>query len=379
MALLALNIGSSSLKATLFDRNLNRLLDAEIKGIHSVKSELNIAGIKKTCRIHNNIHKAFALLMGAMRLEPTTDLIGIGHRFIHGGWKYTKSIRLDAKTIRNLETLKKLAPLHNPESLAIIHASKQYFRHIPQIAVFDTAFHRTLPPAAAIYGIPQHLTKKFHIQRYGFHGIAHAYLASHLKKQKLITLHLGNGCSAAAILNGKSVETSMGFSPAEGLVMGTRAGDLDVTILEYLTKVTGKSIQSITHMLNFESGLLGVSGKTSDVKTLLSQKDRASRLAIELFCYRIIKTVGAYVAVLNGLDCLAFSGGIGENSVKIREKICSHLPYLGLKLSLPKNRASQHLKPGEKQSVQAASSTIEVYVINADEALFIARETLSLS
>jgi acetate kinase len=132
-------------------------------------------------------------------------------------------------------------------------------------------------------------------------------------------------------------------------------------------------------MLNFESGLLGVSGKTSDVKTLLSQKDRASRLAIELFCYRIIKTVGAYVAVLNGLDCLAFSGGIGENSVKIREKICSHLPYLGLKLSLPKNRASQHLKPGEKQSVQAASSTIEVYVINADEALFIARETLSLS
>lgn len=366
------------MKATLFDRHLKRLSDAEIKDLHSEESEIEARDVKKKCRIHSDLKKAFSLLMDAIEIEPE-KLVAIGHRFIHGGWKYAKSVQIDAKILRELESLKELAPLHNPECLAIIQASKKQFDEVPQIAVFDTAFHRTLPLPASTYGLPRRIAQKYHIQRYGFHGINHAYLASRVKKKKLITLHLGNGCSAAAILNGKSVETSMGFSPAEGLVMGTRAGDIDFTILEYLTKAEKKSLKEITHMLNFESGLLGVSGKSSDVKKLLEQKDPACRLAIEVFCHRVVKTVGAYVAVLNGVDAIAFSGGIGENAAMVREKICSRFGYLGLELASARNRAAIHLKPGEKRPIHSASSPIEVFAIGADEDSFIAREALSLA
>ena len=354
MALLVLNVGSSSLKATLFDRKLKRLDDAEIKDLQTV-----------------GVERAFHLIMEKMRPE---NLMAIGHRFVHGGWKYTKSVRIDASVLHELEALKDFAPLHNPECLAVIHASKKMFARVPQIAVFDTAFHRTLPACAATYGIPRDLAKKYHIERYGFHGIAHAYLASRVRVKKLITLHLGNGCSAAAILQGKSVETSMGFSPAEGLVMGTRAGDIDFTILEYLHKVTKKSLKEITHLLNFESGLLGVSGKTSDVKALLKSREASCRLAIDLFCHRIVKVVGSYVAALNGVDAIAFSGGIGENSAEIRDKVCASLRYLGLKLSPQKNRGAKGLGPGEKRAIHGPSSCVEVFAIGADEDSFIAKE-----
>jgi len=350
MAILILNVGSSSLKATLFDLKLNRLLDAEVK-----------------------IEEGFGALIKKMDLGPLT---AIGHRFVHGGWKYTKPVRINAAILKDLKTLKELAPLHNPECLAVIESSRKMFPQVLQIAVFDTAFHRTLPPAASTYGIPHKLAKKLHIERYGFHGIAHAYLASRVPVKKLITLQLGNGCSAAAILNGKSVETSMGFSPAEGLLMGTRAGDIDFSILEYINKVEKKSLKEITHLLNFESGLLGVSGKTSDVRKLLTDKSPNSRLAIDLFCHRVIKTLGSYIAVLNGVDAIVFSGGIGENAAKIREKICSHFGYLGLKLSLPKNKETKQLLPGEKKVLHAPSSAIALYAIGADEDFFIAKEVL---
>jgi len=374
MAILALNVGSSSLKATLFDLKLKRLRDGEIKDLHQEVSEIEVDGVSKKCRI-GNLGNAFALLMKAMEIG---ELNGIGHRFIHGGPKYAKSVLIDEKVLRDLETLKHLAPLHNPECLAVIQASKKLFLEVPQVAVFDTAFHRTLPPHAATYGIPRHLSEKYHVERYGFHGISHAYMASRIRKKKLITLHLGNGCSGAAILNGKSIDTSMGFSPAEGLLMGTRAGDIDFTILEYLHKVTGQSLKQITHMLNFESGLLGVSGKTSDVKTLLSNKDPHSRLAIDLFCHRIVKTVGAYTALLGGMDAIAFSGGIGENSAEIRDKVCSSFGYLGLRLSSQKNRATIHLSPGDKRAIHSPTSAIEIYAIGADEDSFIAQETLRI-
>ncbi len=379
---LIFNVGSSSIKATLFTQTFERVLDAHCKEIHSKTSRLEVhPGVQKTCRIQGDLQKAFALLIEALTPELAKGaLLGIGHRFIHGGWKYKTSQKIDEATLAHLKKLKDLAPLHNPECLAIIEASRRHFpKNIPQIAIFDTAFHRTLPPAASHYAIPKQLADKHHIQRYGFHGISHAYLsekyAQITKKKtfKLITLHLGNGCSAAAILNGKSIETSMGFSPAEGLVMGTRAGDIDFTVLEYLAKAEKKSLQQITHLLNFESGLLGISGKTADMKTLMehSRDNPRCQLAIDLFCHRIVKYIGAYCAVLQGVDAIIFSGGIGENAPLIRKMVCAKLKWLGVKIT---GNNSGHLLPGEVKKLHTAKSNVEIYTIATDEDLFMAQQ-----
>lgn len=391
-----INIGSSSLKVSFFwlnKGNLERILDAQCKDIHASNPQIEIVTQEKKNSIKHleggQIDKIFLLLM--KKIEKFIDFhlfstIGIGHRFIHGGDKYTTSTIINSSSLQELEKLKTLAPLHNPDCLTLIKASRKYFASKAlQIAVFDTAFHSTLPSCASQYAIPHSLASKHHIKRYGFHGISHAYLADKYfeytkrkkRPSKLITLHLGNGCSATAIQNGLSIDTSMGFSPAEGLVMGTRAGDLDFTLIEFLCKKQHQSVSQITHMLNFKSGLEGISGKTSNVKELIQkyEKDPLCRLAIDMFCYRIIKYIGAFTAILNGVDAIIFSGGIGENSPLIRQLICSKLKWLKSKIA-QKNNSIVNSSPGSIQKISTPSSSIELYVISTDENLFIAQEVL---
>nr|MBA2727967.1 acetate/propionate family kinase [Parachlamydiaceae bacterium] len=316
------------------------------------------------------------------------DIVAVAHRIVHGG-EQTKSQRLTPQLIEDIESLSALAPLHNPASIAGINAAMaQVDKNIPHFAVFDTAFHHNLPAKASTYGIPANLAEKFLIKRYGFHGIAHQSLwkiYENLRKQKndkdrkVITLQLGNGCSMAAISEGRSLDTTMGFTPGEGLLMGTRAGDLDTGVVGFLCKHTGESVDQINRMLNSESGLLGVSGVASDMKTLSSHMDQPRvQLAVDLFCYRIIKYIGSYAAVLGGVDALIFSGGIGENSPYIRKEIAKKMSWIGLKIDEELNERVSNLQPAEVHKISVADSSFEVYVIGSNENAFIAQEVVNM-
>ena len=286
---------------------------------------------------------------------------------------------------RELEDLIELAPLHNPHNLRGIAAARAVLGPgVPQVAVFDTAFHHTLPETAYLYAIPYSLYRRYRVRRYGFHGTSHRYIAyryrqltrrSH-EETKIITLHLGNGCSACAIDGGKSIDTSMGFTPLEGLMMGTRSGDLDPAILDFIASKEGLSLSEVDSLLNKQSGLLGVSGLTADMRELLAEAaehdDRRARLAVDLFCYRVKKYLGAYLAAMNGADAIVFSGGIGENSSAIRERICDGLGWLGLEIDAAKNSA---LAPGGEGRIERDGSRVELWVIPTDEELLIARDT----
>lgn len=393
--ILVVNCGSSSLKLSLFEidkeNGLKRLLDAHVKGTNASNPILEIAfGQKKEIKKFNGVFSPKQIFEDTLSsLTPygfsSSTLSAIGHRVVHGGIKYSKSTRITPSVLIDLEKLSDLAPLHNPACVEGIKNSIRYFgKKIPQIAVFDTAFHHSLPEYAAYYAIPKNLTKKYGIRRYGFHGISHAYLTglySKLKKNnkdsKLITLHLGNGCSATAIRGGISIDTSMGFTPLEGLVMGSRCGNMDPAVVEFLCKHEKKSPSAVLNLLNFESGLLGVSGKSSNMKTLLEneKKDRNARLAIDIFCYRIVQYIGAYYFTLGGLDALIFSGGIGENSAEIRSRILSKMKEMGIKIDIKKNKKAAFLKPGEVHPIHSKHSTADIYVIGTDENGFIASET----
>jgi len=352
--ILALNCGSSSIKARLYEV------------------------VQKALRPLQEIHeKSLELVLG--QIDPST-LLGIGHRFVHGG-KLRSSVRLTAKVMHSLESLVELAPLHNGPSLFGIQECQRYFgKNFMQVAVFDTAFFQAMPKISALYALPQELAKKYAIERYGFHGISHAYLweqykrATGNKRGKIITLHLGAGCSAAAIDAGRPIDTSMGFTPLEGLVMATRTGDMDPAILPYLSEKTKMSQDRVLDICNFESGLLGVSGRTSDMKMLLQLygKHTGATLAIDLFCYRAVKYLGAYMAALGGLDAIIFSGGIGENAPKIRQLIIKQMNWHGITLDSAKNlRARSPL-----QKISHQKSSVDVFVIATDENHSIANEVL---
>ena len=313
------------------------------------------------------------------------DIHAVGHRVVHGGEKFRASVLIDAAVMAGIEECVELAPLHNPANLRGIRAAQEVFgRGVPQAAVFDTAFHATMPETAYLYGIPYHLYRRYKIRRYGFHGTSHRYLAYRYRmmtgraqdKVKVITLHLGNGCSACAIKGGESVNTSMGFTPLEGLIMGTRAGDVDASVLEFLAHKEGLSLPEIITMLNKQSGLLGLSGLTSDMRELLDEEgesgDRRARLAVDVFCASIRRRVGAYYAEMGGADALVFSGGIGENSAVIRRRIGRDLECLGLTLDERRNAA---LKPGQAGLISTPSSRLKAYVIPTNEELLIARDT----
>jgi acetate kinase len=306
---------------------------------------------------------------------------------VHGGEKFVYSTLVTDDVRRSLQSLTDLAPLHNPHNLRGIDAARAALGPgVPQVAVFDTAFHHSLPEHAYLYALPYQLYRRYGVRRYGFHGTSHRYVAHRYRQitgrarenTRIITLHLGNGASACAIVAGNSVDTSMGFTPLEGLVMGTRTGDLDPAILDFLAAKEGLSLHDMDTLLNKQSGLVGISGLTSDMRDLLAEErehgDRRARLAIEIFCYRARKYIGAYLAAMNGADAIAFAGGIGENSPEIRARICRGLEWLGIHVDDSANQASG----SPERRFNATGSRVELWVIPTDEELLIARDTWRL-
>jgi len=334
-------------------------------------------------------HREAIMVMAEMLRESgilvdTGELTGVGHRVVHGGEAFRQPVRIDDTVISAIEELIPLAPLHNPANLMGIRVTMEHVAQIPQVAVFDTAFHQSIPEHAYLYALPYTLYKEQKVRRYGFHGTSHSYVARQaaiylgkpLEALNIITLHLGNGASAAAIRNGECIDTSMGLTPLEGLIMGTRSGDLDPAILLYLNRECGLDIDALDTLLNKESGLKGICGE-NDMRAIneaAEQGDSQARLALTMFCYRLKKYIGAYMAALGGVDCIVFTGGIGENSATVRQLCCQGMERLGLTLDEEKNSIRQK----ETMEIQAADSRISILVIATDEEHEIARQTLQV-
>ena len=403
MHILVLNVGSSSLKFQLVDTDETAIAEARdrrlargtieriggeailtLSAADGVSSKTT-AVLRDHASAVEHIVKWLTSESSGVPITSTGEIAAVGHRVVHGGEQFSQSIRVDDRVWRELEELIELAPLHNPHNLRGITAARAVLGPgIPQVAVFDTAFHHTLPETAYLYPIPYQLYRRYRVRRYGFHGTSHRYVAYRYRQltgrardaTKIITLHLGNGCSACAIVGGNSVDTSMGFTPLEGLMMGTRSGDLDPAILDFVSAKEGLSLRDIDSMLNKQSGLLGVSGLTADMRELLAEAaehdDRRARLAVDLFCYRVRKYLGAYLAAMNGADAIVFAGGIGENAAVIRERICSSLDWLGIKADAERNAA---LSGGREGRFDGTGSRVELWVIPTDEELLIARDT----
>ena len=319
-------------------------------------------------------------------VRSVADVHAVGHRVVHGGERFTHSVLITDEVVRGIEDCIDLAPLHNPSNIKGIVAAREVFgAGLPQAAVFDTAYHQTLPDYAYLYALPYQLYRRHRIRRYGFHGTSHRYVAYRYRQMRgipreatnIITLHLGNGCSSAAIRGGDSVDTSMGLTPLEGLVMGTRSGDIDPAIVDFVAAKEGLSAQEVESLLNKQSGLLGISGLTNDMRELLDEahenNDRRARLAVEVFCYRARKYIGAYLAAMGGADALVFTGGIGENSPEIRERIARGLEWMGLELDEERNRTHAG---GREGLISRDGSRLAAYVIPTDEELLIARDTV---
>jgi acetate kinase len=322
---------------------------------------------------------------GIAEIRAISDVHAVGHRVVHGGELFGNSTLITDEVLKGIEDCIELAPLHNPNNISGILAARQVFGpKLPQVAVFDTSFHHSIPEHAYLYAIPYHLYRRHRIRRYGFHGTSHRYVAERyqmlcgLSKEQtnVITLHLGNGCSAAAIRGGKSIDTSMGMTPLEGLVMGTRSGDIDPAIVSWIATKEGLSASQAEALLNTQSGLLGISGLTNDMRVLLQELEQHAdcrvRLAIEVFCYRARKYVGAFLACMGGADAIVFTGGIGENSPEVRARICQGLEWAGLRLE---NRSNDRTVGLEGQ-ISTDDSSLRALVIPTDEELMIARDTV---
>ncbi|HUQ98229.1 MAG TPA: acetate kinase [Gemmatimonadaceae bacterium] len=402
MKILVLNVGSSSLKFQLVDTDEAAIASGTDKRL--AKGQIEHIGGEAVLILsaagHEDVRRAHALRDHAAAVEYiigwlTSDESGVpissvgeieavGHRVVHGGEKFTQSVRVDEDVRRQLEELIDLAPLHNPHNLRGISAARAAVGPgVPQVAVFDTAFHHSLPESAFVYAIPYQFYRRYRVRRYGFHGTSHRYIAYRYRQltgltrdqTKIITLHLGNGASACAIVEGKSIDTSMGFTPLEGLVMGSRSGDLDPAIIDFVSSKEGLSLNEMDSLLNKQSGLLGISGLTPDMRELLAEEaengDRRAKLAIDIFCYRARKYIGSYLAAMNGADAVILSGGIGENSPEIRRRICQGLEWMGIELDEAKNLSVS----GGEGRIDGGKSRVEVWVIPTDEELLIARDT----
>lgn len=402
MKILVLNSGSSSIKFQLIETGADaiaastdrRLARGQIERIGG--QAIMTTGLTRETTTHSTatirdhtaaVEHIIAWLVSTESGVPVTkvgEIDAVGHRVVHGGERFSRSTRVDDEVRRGLEELIDLAPLHNPNNLRGMAAARAVLGpDIPQVAVFDTAFHQSLPESAFLYALPYQLYRRYGVRRYGFHGTSHRYIGYRYRQltgvkredTRIITLHLGNGASACAIAGGRSIDTSMGFTPLEGLVMGTRSGDMDPAILEFIAIKEGLSLGEIDSMLNKQSGLLGVSGLTADMRELLAEEeqtgDRRARLAIDVFCYRVKKYLGAYLAAMNGADAVVFTGGIGENSPAIRSRVCEGMDWLGISLDEAQNLALGHAEG----RIDAAGSRVAVWVIPTDEELLIARDT----
>ncbi|HHT23516.1 MAG TPA: acetate kinase [Bacteroidales bacterium] len=317
-------------------------------------------------------------------IKSLEEIDAIGHRVVHGGERFNSSVVITDEVIKQIEACIDIAPLHNPPNLAGIAAIKELLPEVPQVAVFDTAFHQTMPDYAYMYGIPYALYKKYGIRRYGFHGTSHRYVSKRAcdflnldcKNTKVITAHIGNGGSITAVKNGKSVDTSMGFTPVEGLVMGTRSGDVDLGVITFLQEKEMISTAATTTLFNKHSGVLGVSGVSSDMRDIenaIAEGNERAKLALDMYEYRIKKYIGSYAAALNGFDVLVFTGGVGENQSVTRQRICEGLSYLGIEIDTEKN-----LTRGEEIELSTPNSKIKVVVIPTDEEYMIAADTMEL-
>ncbi|MBV9770519.1 MAG: acetate kinase [Bryobacterales bacterium] len=395
MNVLVLNAGSSSLKFQIISTDPDRIAkdaderltrgEVERIGGEAIVTTKNQAGERR--KNTAQLPDITAAIRHVKAVSGQEDIHAVGHRIVHGGERFTDSVLITPEVLEGIEGCIDLAPLHNPTNLKGIAAATEVFgRETPQVAVFDTGFHSTLPEHAYLYAIPYHLYRRHGIRRYGFHGTSHRYVAHRyrrlrgltLEQTNIITLHLGNGCSAAAIRSGRSVDTSMGMTPLEGLVMGSRSGDLDPTIVDVIATKEGLSIAQVETMLNTQSGLLGISGLTNDMRVLLEEssmhEDHRVLAAIDVFCYRARKYIGAYLAAMGGADAVVFTGGIGENSPAIREQICTGLEWTGLRL----DRELNHALAGKEGAITAEGSRLMSYVIPTDEELLIARDTVRI-
>ncbi|PIN79853.1 acetate kinase [Candidatus Woesearchaeota archaeon CG10_big_fil_rev_8_21_14_0_10_34_8] len=357
--ILVLNCGSSSVKYALFHNE-----EEIIRGI--------VERIGSKVKNHKTAIKiVLDLLLKKKYLNSLKEICAVGHRVVHGG-DITKSVVVNREVMSNLKKSTVLAPLHNPHNIEGIIAIQNFLPKIKNFAVFDTTFHKNIPDYAALYGLPLSLSKRYKIKRYGFHGISYKYICEELKRKcgrlpkKLIICHLGNGSSITAVFNGRSIDTSMGFTPLEGLMMGTRSGDIDAGIIFHLAR-HHKNIKEIDHIFNFSSGLKGV-GNSNDMRDIWkkSKKDKKSKLALDMYCYRLQKYIGAYSATLNGIDALVFTAGIGENAWWVRKNVCDKLGYLGIKINQKDNKKNKW-KIGPK-----------VYVLKTNEEKMIAREVKCL-
>ncbi len=396
MKVLVLNCGSSSIKFKLIDMPANNVLESgtlEKLGlpdsfIKFKKGDADKVQIDRKIEDHlAGINFIFEVITGKETgvLGSLAELDAVGHRVVHGGEKFANSVLIDADVIKQIEECKKLAPLHNGPNLTGIEAVAKILPNVPQVAVFDTAFHQTIPDYAYMYALPYELYKNDGIRRYGFHGTSHRYVSGRAaemtgkKDCKMITCHIGNGGSISAILNGKSIDTSMGLTPLEGIIMGTRCGDLDPAAVTFLQERKGWSVKEINNVMNKKSGLAGLSGISSDMRDIESAcqaGNKQAKLACDMFIYRVKKYIGSYAAVLNGLDVLVFTGGMGENQVRVRKEICDNMSYLGIDVDDQKNNDLR--KNGGEGDISKDGSKVRILVIPTDEEYMIALDTLNI-
>ena len=396
MKILVLNCGSSSVKYKLLDMESNEELGSGgvekigMKGSflkHKRKDGQKVM-LKGEILEHQT---AVEYILGVLTsqkhgaVESLEEINAVGHRVVHGGEKFNSSVLITDDVIQKIVECIDIAPLHNPPNLAGINAINELLPNVPQVAVFDTAFHQTMPEYAYMYGIPYSLYTKYGIRRYGFHGTSHRYVSQRTcdflgldyKKTKMITAHIGNGASVTAIENGKSVDTSMGFTPIEGLMMGTRSGDVDLGVVTFLMEKEMIGSASVSTLFNKHSGVLGISGLSSDMRDIenaITNGNERAKLALEMYEYRIKKYIGSYIAALNGVDVIVFTGGVGENQTGTRQKVCESLSFMGIKIDKELNAASR----GKEVLLSTPDSTVKVVVIPTDEEFMIASDTLEI-
>ncbi|MCI6048230.1 MAG: acetate kinase [Prevotella pectinovora] len=396
MKILVLNCGSSSIKYALYDMDTKTVMTsggAERVGLDGAFVKVKLANGEKRKVMHDipehteGVKFIFSLLVDPEIgvIKDLKEIDAVGHRTVHGGEKFNKSVRLTEEVLKVYEECNDLAPLHNPANLKGIRAVQELMPEMPQVGVFDTAFHQTMPKEAFMYALPYELYEKYGVRRYGFHGTSHRYVSQRVceflgvkaEGKKIITCHIGNGASIAAVKDGKCVDTSMGLTPLEGLIMGTRSGDVDGGALTFIEKKLGLDADGLSDLLNKKSGMLGITGISSDMREIekaFEEGNERAKLAFDMYFYRIRKYIGAYAAAMDGCDIIVFTAGVGENQPSLREEVCKKLTYLGVEIDVEKNKNLR----GKEALISTPESKVAVCVIPTDEELMIASDTMAL-